>query len=193
MALRFQKTDDGLVIEQAGNFWAKVMGLPFLAAGLYLLWQLVSGVVGLVIPSLGAITIAGLIVLPVFIALVGVPGWLLVVTRKRTIVDITRREVVEIWDHLVYKHRKPRPVPSQAVVRIRLDESQTSGKDAHTVVLRMVEIAGPSDEAIPLAVLDEHDVDGARAVGQEAAGVLGLRLDEVSEAQELKDGSTGGA
>jgi hypothetical protein len=192
MALRFRKSDEGLEIEQAGNIWAKLMGLPFLAAGLYLLWQLVSGVIGLFVPSWGAITGAGLIVLPVFIAFMGIPGWLLIVSRKRTLIDVAHRQVVEIFDHLVYRQRKVRPVPRGAVVRIRLDESQVTGKDARTVVLRLVEIAGSAEDPIRLAVLGEHDVEEARALAMEAAGALGLGLDEstppqAAEAQDQRE------
>src|SRR5262245_26324038 len=143
MAAQWSRTTEGLEISQTGSPLAKLFGLPFLGAGLYLLWQFVTGLVGFFVPSLGQLTIAGVIMLPAFALLCGTPGWLLVVSRKRTLIEATTRRVVEVFDHLVYKHRKERPVPAGARVRLRLEMSQSTGdKGGRTVVLLLVDQIG---------------------------------------------------
>src|SRR5262245_30413548 len=182
MAAQWSRTTEGLEISQTGSPLAKLFGLPFLGAGLYLLWQFVTGLVGFFVPSLGQLTIAGVIMLPVFALLCGTPGWLLVVTRKRTLIEATSRRVVEVFDHLVYKHRKERPVPPRARVRLRLEKSQSTGdKGGRTVVLLLVDIVGENAE-IPLGVFGEHEVEPARALAMEAAGLLGISIaDEIEK------------
>jgi hypothetical protein len=172
--------DDGLEIRQGGSLGARLMGLPLLAAAAYLLWHFVGGLVGLFVPSVGEITVAGAIVLPVFMALVGVPGWLLAVTQKRTLVDLRRREIAEVWDHLIYRHSKARPIPAEAIVRIRVLETQVTGANARTVAYRLVEIPAGADEPIPLATLREHDAEEARAVAADVARLLGVRVEEAT-------------
>jgi hypothetical protein len=142
----------------------------------------VTGLIGFFVPSLGELTIAGVLILPVFALLIGAPGWLLVVTRKRTLIEASSRRVVEIWDHLIYKHRKERPLPTGARVRLRLEKSQSTGdKRNRTVVLLMVEIVG-KDVEIPLAVFGDREVEPARALAQEAAGHLGVSIaDEIEK------------
>jgi hypothetical protein len=183
MTVTWERTDDGLEIRQSGNFWARAFGLPFLAAGLFLLWHFVLGLAGFLIPSLGQLTIAGVIALPIFTLLVGVPGWLLVLTRKLTAVDVAHRRIAEVWDHRIFRHRKERPVPSRAAVRLRLEQSQsTGGRDDRTVVLLLVEVSAPAAPPIPLAVLGDTDVETARALALEVAGVLGLAIaDELAK------------
>src|SRR5262249_55725812 len=127
MAAHWSRTSDGLEISQTGSLLAKLFGLPFLAAGLYLLWHFVTGLVGFFVPDLGQLTIAGVIILPIFALLAGTPGWLLVVTRKRTVIEAATRRVVEVFDHLVYKHRKERPVPAGAPGRAPRPDSAAPG------------------------------------------------------------------
>jgi hypothetical protein len=182
MAAQWSRTTEGLEISQTGSLLTKLFGLPFLGAGLYLLWQFVTGLAGFFVPSLGQLTIAGFIMLPVFALLVGTPGWLLVVTRKRTLVEAATRRVLEVFDHLVYKHRKEKPIPRGARVRLRLEKSQSTGdKGGRTVVLLLVDIVGENAE-IPLAVFGDDEVEPARALAMEAAGLLGISIaDEIEK------------
>jgi hypothetical protein len=182
MAAQWSRTTEGLEISQTGSLLTKLFGLPFLGAGLYLLWQFVTGLAGFFVPSLGQLTIAGFIMLPVFALLVGTPGWLLVVTRKRTLVEAATRRVLEVFDHLVYKHRKEKAIPRGARVRLRLEKSQSTGdKGGRTVVLLLVDIVGENAE-IPLAVFGDDEVEPARALAMEAAGLLGISIaDEIEK------------
>jgi hypothetical protein len=181
MASHWSRTDAGLEIQQTGPLLIKLLGLPFLAFGLYLLWHLLTGLAGFFVPSLGQLTVAGALVLPVFVLLVGVPGWLLVVSRKRTLVETATRRVVEVWDHLVYRHRKERPVPPGSRVRIRLEQSQSTGsRSGRTPSLLHVDIVG-ADMEIPLGVFFEHEAEPARSLALEAAGLLGLPVNEASD------------
>ena len=58
------------------------------------------------VPSQGELTIAGLVMLPVFILAFAVPGWILVFGRKRTVIDAARRAVVEVRDFLIHRFRE---------------------------------------------------------------------------------------
>jgi len=182
MAAHWRRTTEGLEISQSGSLFTKLFGLPFLLAGLYLLWHFVTGLVGFFVPSLGQLTIAGIVMLPVFALLCGTPGWLLVVTRKRTLIEATTRRVIEVFDHLVYEHRKERPVPPRARVRLRLEKSQSTGdKGGRTVVLLLVDIVGENTE-IPVGVFGDDEVEPARALAMEAAGLLGISIaDEIEK------------
>src|SRR5262249_18472911 len=180
MAAHWSRTSDGLEISQTGSLLAKLFGLPFLAAGLYLLWHFVTGLVGFFVPDLGQLTIAGVIILPIFALLAGTPGWLLVVTPKRTATEAATRAGVAVFGDLVYKDRQQGRVPAGARVRLRLEMSQSTGdKGGRTVVLLLVDIVG-KDAEIPLAVFGEHEVEPARALAMEAAGLLGISIaDEI--------------
>jgi hypothetical protein len=180
MAAQWSRTTEGLEISQSGSLLTKLLGLPFLGAGLYLLWHFVTGLVGFFVPSLGQLTIAGVIMLPALALLCGTPGWLLVVTRKRTLIEATTRRVVEVFDHFIYKHRKERPFPPGARVRLRLEKSQSTGdKGGRTVILLLVDIVGENAE-IPLGVFGDQEVEAARALAMEAAGLLGISIaDEI--------------
>jgi hypothetical protein len=182
MAAQWRRTSEGLEISQSGSLLTKLFGLPFLLAGLYLLWHFVTGLVGFFVPSFGQLTIAGVVMLPAFALLCGTPGWLLVVTRKRTLIEAATRRVIEVFDHLVYQHRKERPVPARARVRLRLEKSQSTGeKGGRTVVLLLVDIVGENAE-IPLGVFGDDEVEPARALAMEAAGLLGISIaDEIEK------------
>lgn len=181
MSAQWSRTTEGLEIHQRASLLARLFGLPFLAAGLYFLWHFVTGLIGFFVPSLGELTIPGVIMLPVFALLFGTPGWLLAVTRKRTRIEATtRRVVVEVFDYRLYQHRKERPIPRGARVRLRLEKSQSTGdKGGRTVVLLLVDIVG-EDAEIPLGVFGDQEVEPARALAKEAAGLLGISIaDEI--------------
>lgn len=98
-----------IIIRERGLGIARFFGLPFLGIGFYLLGMIALGLfehiaAGQIIEWLknAAGTLVGLVIGLLF----AVPGWLLVFTRWRWIIDGTRREAELQKDFLVAKTRK---------------------------------------------------------------------------------------
>jgi hypothetical protein len=107
MGLRCTTEPDGrLTIRQRSDLIAVLFGLPFLAIGAWLLWQIPSGVIAYV--RADAVSqlpgqIFGFFFLLIFATLFGVPGLLLVFGSKRVAIDPVRREVKEFVNWVVYR------------------------------------------------------------------------------------------
>lgn len=173
MSARWSRDDRGLTIHQKGSLITRLFGAPFLAAAGILGWQFLSGLLGFVVPSQGELTLAGLVMLPVFILAFGIPGWILVFGRKQTVLDPARRTVVEVRDFLIHRFREETAVPRDAAVRAHIEASQGSDR---TIVLLLVEIVSKKEAPIPIAVLDPKELASARELAMEAAGALGLSV-----------------
>ena len=173
MSVRWSRDDRGLTIHQKGSLTTRLFGVPFLAAAGIAGWHFVTGLLGFVVRSLGELTLAGLVMLPVFILAFSVPGWILVFGRKRTVLDVARRVVVEVRDFLVHSLRDETAVPKDAAVRAHIEASQGSNR---TIVLLLVEIVSKKEAPIQIAVFDPKEVEPARELAIAAAGVLGVSL-----------------
>jgi len=173
MSVRWNQSDGGIVIHQKGSLVARAFGVPFLAAGLVMLWHFVTGLLGFVDPTQGQLTAAGFVLLPIFILAFGAPGWILVLGRKRTEVDRAARSVLEVRDFLIYRLRETSPVPEGSVVRARLEE--TPGPKRATVLL-LVEVAPKTEPPIQIAVFNVDETEPARELAMAVAGSLGLPL-----------------
>jgi hypothetical protein len=117
-------------IRQGGVAAARLFGLPFLIAGAYFGYQFVAGAVQ------GELLLGGWILLPLMVAAFLVPGWILVVGRRRTILESARREVIQEMDYLVYTRRIVSPVRSESTVMLRYERgSRNSNRvDIHVYV-----------------------------------------------------------
>jgi hypothetical protein len=173
MSVRWSRDDRGLVIHQKGSLIARLFGVPFLAVAATLGWHFVTGLLGFVVPTQGELTVAGLVMLPIAILAFGTPGWILVVGRKRTVLDATRRTVVEVRDFLIHRFREETAVPRDAAVRAHVEASQGSNR---TIVLLLVEIVSKKEGPIQIAVFDPKEVAPARELAMEASGILGISL-----------------
>ena len=78
MSMRWNQTDRGMVVHQKGGVVVRAFGLPFLAAAGVFGWHFVTGLIGYVDPTQGQLTLAGFVLLPIFILAFGIPGWILV-------------------------------------------------------------------------------------------------------------------
>ena len=118
-------------IRQGGVGAARLFGLPFLAAGGYLAYQFLGGVL-----HPGELTWAGWTLLPLVTAAFLVPGWILVAGRRRTRLDSARREVVQEMDYLVYTRRIVSRVTSDSHVLLRYEKGSSSSHrvDIHVYV-----------------------------------------------------------
>lgn len=173
MSVRWSRDDRGLVIHQKGSLLTRLLGLPFLAGAGILGWHFVTGLIGFVVPSLGELTGAGLVMLPICVLLFGTPGWILVFGRKRTVLDTARRAAIEVRDFLIYSFRDETAVPRNAVIRAHIEASQGSNR---TIVLLLVEIVSKDNAPVQIAVFDQKEVALARELAREAAAVLGVAL-----------------
>jgi hypothetical protein len=71
-------------------------------------------------------TIAGWIMLPRIAAVFLVPGWIILVGRKRTRLDVSRREAAEEFDFLVHTRRKVTAIARDAHVMLRYESAGDS-------------------------------------------------------------------
>jgi len=121
----------GVVVITPGGIGAvRLTGLLFGAPGAWLLYQFIGGVLH---PD--EMTIFGWVLLPIMAAVFLVPAWIILVGRKRTRLDATRREATEIFDLLVYTRRKTTAIPRDAHVLVRYEQAGKSTTYAAHVYL----------------------------------------------------------
>ena len=121
----------GVVVITPGGIGAvRLTGLLFGAPGAWLLYQFIGGVLH---PD--EMTIFGWVLLPIMAAVFLVPAWIILVGRKRTRLDATRREATEIFDLFVYTRRKTTAIPRDAHVLVRYEQAGKSTTYATHVYL----------------------------------------------------------
>jgi len=118
-----------VLITPAGIGLVRVLGLVFAVPGGYFGYQFLDGVVH---PS--TMTIAGWVMLPVIAAVFLVPGWIILFGRKRTRLDVSRREAAEELDFLVYARRKVTAIPRDAHVMLRYE---AGSRDSNVYMLHV--------------------------------------------------------
>ena len=106
------------VVTPGGIGAVRLVGLLFGAPGVWFLYQFAGG---LLHPE--EMTVFGWVLLPVMAAVFLVPAWIILVGRKRTRLDATRREATEEFDLLVYTRRTTRSIPREAQVMVRYEKS----------------------------------------------------------------------
>lgn len=168
-----------LILVQHSNTRLRVVSLPFLGLGGYLVWQVVAGALQ------RDLTVAGAIALPILALAFLVPGWILLAGRRRTAIDPALRLVVREIDFRLFSRRQVEPVPVGAHVDVvletrRIDRGEGTGGSSddaepqrrHTFAV--IEIAAPGSTPILLAVLDGAEEGRGREIARQAAVLLGL-------------------
>jgi hypothetical protein len=168
-------------IRQGGVLVARLFGIPFLAAGGYFAYHFLGGLL-----HPGELTWAGWTLLPLMMAAFLVPGWILVVGRKRTLLDSARREVVEEMDYLVYTRRKASRVTSDSQVMLRYEQGSKSDTgtryDIHVYVETGAQLA-------LIALFSDKQKTEALAFAAKAAAFLTIPVrDRLVENGEVTSG-----
>ena len=145
---------------------ARLLGLPFLAAGGYFLYQFLGGLFS------GGLLLGGWILLPLFAAVFLIPGWILVFGRRRTLIDNTRREIVQEMDYLVYTRRIVSRVTSDSSVMLRYEASST---DRNRVDIHVYVDNGNEQRAM-IGLFTDRQKTEALAFAAKAAAFLTIPL-----------------
>jgi len=153
------------VITPGGIGAVRLLGLLFGAPGVWFLYQLAGGVLH---PE--EMTIFGWALLPVMAAVFLVPAWIILFGRKRTRLDVTRREATEEFDLLVYTRRKTTAIPREAHVMVRYEKS---GNDypAHVYL-------DANGSLILLAMFAADAKIAALELARKVAGLFGLDVQD---------------
>lgn len=173
-----------LIIDQVIGKAARLFGLPFLAIGLYLAWNVLAAIVETLTggrPGEAVSFVAGWILAIAVAAAFLIPGWLLVTLRKRTIVDRAKREVTDVRDFLVYRHERTQPIDATAQVVLTRDVTPAKEADRNATEIYSVVLApgGGKDVIVWLGDTPEN----ARDVGRKLGAILGVPVvDRLAEA-----------
>ena len=181
LTLDWQTAGPGQVLIRQGGFGAaRLFGLPFLAAGSYFAYHFFGGLLR------GELLIAGWILLPLMMAAFLVPGWILVVARKRVRLDSARREAVEEMDYLVYTYRKALPVRSESHVMLRFQKGAKSSSGTQFNIHVYVETG---EQRALIALFDDSQRTEALAFAAKAAAFLSLPVrDRLVDGGEVTSG-----
>src|SRR5262245_3714184 len=155
------------VITPGGVGAVRFLGLFFAVPGGWLFYQFIGGVLQ---PE--TMTIFGWVLLPVMAALFLVPGWIILVGRKRTRIDATRREATEEFDVLVYKRRKTTAIPRDAHVMLRYEQAGKS----HLYPAHVYLVAGQAQ--ILLTMFGDKDKAAALAFARKVAAPFGIDVQD---------------
>ena len=174
-----------VLITPGGIGLVRLLGLFFAVPGGYFLYQFLDGVVH---PD--TMTIAGWVMLPVIAAVFLVPGWIILFGRKRTRLDVSRREAVEEFDLLVYTRRTVTAIPRDAHVMLRYE---AGSRDSNVYLLHVyLDTAAPtpgtrgSGGLILLALFGAKDKPSALEFARRVAGLLGTDVrDRAVESGEV--------
>ena len=178
-----------IIVRERGLGIARFFGLPFLGFGLYLLGMIALGlfehvVAGQVIGWLK--DIAGTLVGLVLGLLFAVPGWLLVFTRWRWIIDGARREAELQKDFLVAKTRKTVPASDITHIEVIWEERNKSDRDRIRMAYMVkVMLRDGKNELITCC----KELDEARSVAEKIAKLLAkdVIVKEFGEPEEAEE------
>lgn len=168
---------------------ARLVGVPFLIAGGYLLYQFIGGLLN------DDLTLVGWIVLPLLGVGVALPGWCLLVWRRRARLDNAKREVVEELDFILFRWRWAVPVTTDSVVRLRYEQGSTSSTQGAVITQTAtrydihVDVVTPRQKDTMIALFSEEQKAEARALCAKAAAFMGIAMqDKMVEGGEVGSG-----
>lgn len=155
---------------------ARLIGVPFLIAGGYLLYQFVGGLLN------DELTIAGWIVLPVLGLAVALPGWCLLVWRRRARLDNAKRQVAEELDFILFNRRWAAPITNQSIVRLRFEQGSTSSTQGAVTTHSTtrydihVDVVTPKQRDTMIGLFAEQQKAEALALASKAGAFLGIKV-----------------
>lgn len=159
----------GIRIVLGGGGWARLFGVPFLAAGVWLGYYLVLSLMSFVNGTSGIEFIPGTIVLIVMTAAFFLPGWMLVASRAVVEIDRARGIVTVVRDLRFYQHRHERRLSEFSVIEIDLLSTAPNKRTSRAF---QVELLAESRNNQVVGLFD----DGEEAVkhGQRLSLLVGL-------------------
>lgn len=186
MATEIRDDATSLQIGLSGGTAARLFGLPFLLAGLYLGYYLVTGLFAL-LTGRAALSefFLGTIVLLVMTAAFLVPGWLLMFSRARVEIDRVARTVTSTRDLRVYKLQERRALSEfNRVIVDRLKVSSRQSGPTRRLTYK-VDLGGAAAKNLLVGVFDEWE--DALAHGRRLGSVIGLPVEDRSDAPRTSD------
>ena len=180
LTLDWQQDGQQATIRQGGVLVnaARLIGVPFLIAGGYLLYQFIGGLLN------DELTIAGWIVLPLLGLAVALPGWCLLVWRRRARLDNARREVIEELDFILFKRRKVSRITGDSHVRLRYERGSTSSTQGAVTTHSAtrydihIDVVTPKQPDAMIALFSEQQKPEALALATRAAAFLGIKVQD---------------
>lgn len=174
-------TNNQLQICFQGGLPLRLFGGLFLLGGGYFLYHLVMGIVDSVRYGQMLLVFPGTFLLVVMMLVFGIPGWLLALTRKYTLIDPMGREVLDVKDFLLYKPAKRYPVETfnQVAVSNEIRRVKKSEHQYETYPVYPVELIGSGGDSILAAEMDNPGP--ALELGGQIAAMLGLSLKDKTE------------
>lgn len=191
LTLDWQQDGQQATIRQGGALvnGARLIGVPFLIAGGYLLYQFGGGLVN------GELTVAGWIVLPLLGIAVALPGWCLLLWRRRIRLDNARREVIEEIDFILFKRRKAVAITNDSCIRLRYEEGSTSTTKGAVATHSRTRYDIHVDAVVPgkpdtlIALFAEAQKPEALALAARAGAFLGVAVkDRMVEGGDVTSG-----
>lgn len=168
---------------------ARLIGVPFLLAGGYLLNIFIGGLIH------DELTIAGWIVLPLLGLGVALPGWCLLVWRRRARLDNAKREAAEELDFIIFKRRWAAPVTADSHIRLRYEQGSTSSTQGAVTTQTAtrydihVDVVTPGQKDTMIALFSEEQKLDALALATKAAAFMGITVqDKIVEGGTVTSG-----
>jgi hypothetical protein len=170
-----------LQIHFQGGLLLRLFGGLFLLVGGYFLYHLVMGIIDSIRYGQMLLVFPGTCLLVVMMLAFGIPGWLLALTRKHTVIDPVGREVLDVKDFLLYKQAKRYPVETfnQVVVSNEIRRMKESEHQNKTYLVYPVELTGTEGDTVMTAEMDNPSQ--ALELGGQIAAMLGLPLKDETE------------
>ena len=171
-----------VAISQPGPGLARLFGVPFLAAGGYLLYQFLDGVF-----HPGELTIAGWTLLPLVALAFFVPGWLIATFRKHATIGTSERVIAEEYDFLVYTWRTRTSIASDAHVMYRYERGSSRTSSAPLYWIHVYVVSGTKQ--ILLALFRDGEKAAAASFAQRLGAYLRVPVkDQLVERGEVTSG-----
>ncbi|MEQ1438698.1 hypothetical protein AAG565_04980 [Fontimonas sp. SYSU GA230001] len=174
--------DGRLLIRFRGGLALRLFGLPWLIAGGWFLMQLLLGIVDSVRHHEMLLTLPGIALLIAMALVFGVPGWLMLLTRKWTSIDVRKREVLDVKDFVIWRRtRRLHALQLERVVASR----ETAAESRRTSPVFPVELHEAGGVAV-LAAEFERAAD-AVTLGTRIASLLALPFVDETGKPESSD------
>lgn len=173
--------DGRLSIVSAPGWIATLFGLPFLVAGLYFVWQLVGAVMTYftqVAPREFGMALVGFAVIVMLAATFGVPGLLLVLFRKRVLIDAQQGTVTDTKDFYFFRRSRTHELAAFDAVTLEYREyGSSTDSDAVARYCWFVELRGRPAQPVLLGMCDKKEE--AQDVGRAVAEATALPLRKI--------------